>query len=182
MPEGLQLIIEANSKHDFTVYKDTNKQQIHVYFGSGLYEVVDDKKNNPELKLLLARLYNAGVKIKTLIEHFGYSYSTYKRLGEALKCGDEKRLYYALSGQGGGNKKLNPEIIAFITHSFEYVYARNKYSYSKEIRQDIKDVFGVELSAESIRPLLKKLKETRQAKDSPINEEEKKRIYQMFLP
>lgn len=172
MPEGLQLIIGSNSKNNFTVYKDHNNNKVQVYFGFSLFDVVENDKNNPELKLLLARLYNSGVKTKTLIKYFGYSYPTYKRWGEALKSGDSERLYWALSGQGGGGKKLKPEILAFITHDFGHVYPRNRYSYSKEIREDVKDVYEVELSAECIRPLLGKLKKTYQ---------EKKSIYQSFL-
>ena len=44
MSVGLQLIIGADSKRNFFVSRDSEKNQIHVYFGAGLYEVVDDKK------------------------------------------------------------------------------------------------------------------------------------------
>jgi hypothetical protein len=180
MPEGLQLIIGSDSKNNFTVYKDTKENKYQVYFGISLFEVVENNKNNPELKLLLARLYNSGVKVKTLIKHFGFSYPTYKHWGDALKSGDEERLYWALSGQGGGGKKLKPEVVAFIIHDFGHVYPRNKYSYSQEIRQDIKDVYQIELSAECIRPLLGKLKNAYLEKQG-LSEEEKKSIYQRFL-
>ncbi|MDF1548971.1 MAG: hypothetical protein P1P88_14190, partial [Bacteroidales bacterium] len=85
MPEGLQLILGADGQNNFTVYKDLANNKIHVYFGLGLYEIVDNDKNKPEFKLLLARLYNSGVKVKTLIAHFGFSYPTYKRWGDSLK-------------------------------------------------------------------------------------------------
>ena len=136
MPEGLQLILGANESNNFTVYKETNSNEIHVYFGLGLFEVVENDKNNLELKLLLARLYNSGVKVKTLIEHFGFSYPTYKHWGDSLKSGDKERIYYAFLGQGGGAKKLKPDIIAFIIHNFEHVYPRNQYSYSKAPQND----------------------------------------------
>ncbi len=180
MPDGLQLILGADKSNNFTLYKDTKSNTIHVYFGIGLYEVLENNKNNPELKLLLARLYNSGVKVKTLIEHFGFSYPTYKHWGDALKSGDKKRLYCALSGRGGGNKKLKPEIVAFITHDFEHVYKRNKYSYSKEIRQDVKDVFNITLSPECIRPLLGRLKKAFH-KNQTLSEKEKKSIYKNYL-
>jgi hypothetical protein len=95
MPEGLQLILGADSKNSFSVYKDTNNK-LHVFHGINLYEVVDNNKNSFEFKLLLSRLYNSGVTVKTLIEHFGLSYPTYKRWGDALKSGDEERIYCAL--------------------------------------------------------------------------------------
>lgn len=180
MPEGLQLVLGADNKNGFTVYKDTKNNKLRVYFGNGLFELVENDKNNPELKLLLARLYNSGIKVKTLIEHFGFSYPTYKHWGDALKSGDEERLYFALSGQGGGNKKLSPEIISFITHDFGHVFRRNKYSYSKEIRQDLKEVFNIEISSECIRPLLGKLKKAYH-ENQGLSEEEKKRIYKDYL-
>ena len=117
---------------------------------------------------------------KSLIKHFGFSYPTYQRWGEALKSGDMERIYWAFSGQGGGAKKLKPDIIAFIIHDFEHVYPRNKYSYSKEIRQDVKDVHNVELSAECIRPLIKDLKESWR-KNQKLSEAEKKSIYKTYL-
>jgi transposase len=180
MPEGLQLIIGADNKNEFSLHKNSKENKIYVYFGIGLFEVVENNKDNPELKLLLARLYNSGVKVKTLIEHFGYSYPTYKHWGDALKSGDEERIYYALSGQGGGSKKLKPEIVAFIVHDFSHVYPRNKYSYSKEIREDIKDIYNLDLSAECIRPLLGKLKKS-YSKNQGLTEEEKKSIYKSYI-
>lgn len=180
MPEGLQLVLGADQHNNFTVYKESSNHRLHVYFGLGLYEVIEDYKNNQGLKYLLARLYNSGVKVKTLIEHFGFSYPTYKRWGNALKSGDEEKIYLAFSGQGSGQKKLKPEVVAFITHDFEHVYHRNQYSYSQEIRQDVKDVFGVELSSECVRPLLGKLKNAYQEKQG-LTEEEKKSIFKSFL-
>ena len=180
MPEGLQLIIGADENNNFTVYKGKDDNKVHIYFGMGLYEVVENNKRNPELKLLLARLYNSGVKVKTLIEHFGYSYPTYKHWGDALKSGDEDRIYWAFSGRGQGGKKLKPEVVAFIVHTFGLVYARNKYSYSKEIRKDVKDVLKVSLSAETIRPLLGKLKTAYHEKHG-LTKAEKKSIYKSYL-
>ncbi len=84
MSDGLQLILGADGPNSFTVYKDEANNKLHVCFGLGLFEVVENNKDNPEYKLLLARLYNLGVKGKSLIEHFGFSYRTYKRWGEAL--------------------------------------------------------------------------------------------------
>ena len=49
----------------------------------------------------------------------------------------------------------------------------------REIRQDVKDVFGVELSSECIRPLVGKLKKAYQEKQS-LSDEEKKRIYKSY--
>nr|NQU92992.1 hypothetical protein [Bacteroidota bacterium] len=177
---SLQTIIGIDKRNPlFTIFKDTEKKEIHIYYGGLLHEVIEDKKDSPELKLMLARLYNAGVNVRKLIENFGYSYPTIKRWGEALKSGNPERLYHALSGQGT-RKKLTPEIISFVIHDFEHVYARNKYSYSSEILRDIKKVYKISLSSESLRPLLSNLKIS-YSKKNGLSEEEKKRTYKSLL-
>lgn len=81
---GLQLIIGTDKRNPvFTVHKKEDTNEIYVFYGGALLEVVSNKKDNPELKLMLARLYKANVKIKALIENFGgYSYSTIRRWAE----------------------------------------------------------------------------------------------------
>ena len=180
MPNGQQQVIGADNQHGFIVFKDSKKNIVMVYYGLNFYDSAPLDKNSFEFKHMLGKLYVAGIKVKTLIDNFGFSYPTYQRWGEAIRSGDEERIYCAFSGQGGKHKKLTAEIIAFITHSFKYVYKRNKYSYSKEIRQDVKDVFGVRLTSECIRPLLGKLKEFFK-ENSGLSEAEKKRIYKSFL-
>jgi len=177
---SLQTVIGIDKRNPlFTIFRDTKKQEIHVYYGGLLHEVIKDKKDNPEFKLMLARLYNAGVCVKSLIKNFGYSHPTIRRWGLALKSGDNKKLYQALSGQGA-QKKLSPELISFIIHDFEHVYPRNKYSYSQEILKDIKKVYKISLSSESLRPLLGNLK-TAYNEEMMLKEETKKKIYKAYL-
>ena len=180
MPQGLQLVFGADSQNGFSVYKDTDTGTVKVYYGMNFYDSAAMDKDSFEYKYLLGKLYISGIKVKTLIEHFGFSYPTYKRWGDAIRSGDEERIYVAFSGQGGKHKKLTPDIIAFIIHDFGQVYKRNKYNYSRELRQDIKEVFGKELSAELIRPLLGKLKEAFK-KNGGLSESEKKSIYKNWL-
>ena len=177
---SLQLVIGIDKRNPlFTVFKNIERNEIHIYYGGILHEVIEDKKDSPELKLMLARLYNAGVNLRILIENFGYSYPTIKRWGDALKSGNAEKLYHALSGQGA-TKKLTPEIVSFVVHDFEHVYARNKYSYSQEIRTDIKKVYKLDISTESLRHLLGELKNSFNQKKG-LGEAEKKRIYKSFL-
>ena len=180
MKESLQYLIGVDKRNpNFTIFRNNENGEIHVYLGAVLYDVIQDKKDNPELKLMLARLYNAGVKVKSLIKHFGYSYPTIQRWGEAVKSGDPEKIYQALSGQGAV-KKITPEIKAFIVHEFSLIYPRNKRSYSQEIRKSIKDVYAVELCGESLRPLFGKLKEAFNKKGG-LTEAEKKRLFKEFL-
>lgn len=176
----MQTVIGIDKRNPlFTIFRDPEKKEFHVYYGGLLHEVVADKKGTPELKLLIARLYNAGVCAKKIIENFGYSYPTLKRWGDALKSGNAEELYHVLSGQGG-RKKLTPEIISFSIHAFERIYPRNKYSYSQQIRKDIHDVYKVSLSAETLRPLFADLKASWRQKHG-LTEQEKKRVFRSHL-
>ena len=80
-----------------------------------------------------------------------------KRWGDALKSGDADRLVAALSGQGAP-RKLTPEILSFIKVRFIQIYQENHYNYSIIIRKEIKEIFGKEISSESLRPLFKELR------------------------
>lgn len=156
---GLQLIIGTDKRNPvFTVHKKEDTNEIYVFYGGALLEVISNKKDNPELKLMLARLYKANVKVKALIENFGYSYPTIRRWAEALKSGDAERLRDALSGQGAP-KKLTKEIEVFARVRFLDIYAHNKRSYSSKIRQEIQEIFKKTISRETLRPLFKELKQ-----------------------
>ncbi|GAI20927.1 unnamed protein product, partial [marine sediment metagenome] len=69
----LQQIIGVSKKNPyFTICRnESTPRNIYVYFGAALMEVVPEDKSNPEFKLLIARLYNAGVKAKSITEEFG---------------------------------------------------------------------------------------------------------------
>ena len=156
---NLQCIIGVDKRNPvFSIYRDKNNKYIYVYFGHALLEVIANKKDNPQLKLMLAQLYNANVKVKNLIGNFGYSYPTLKRWGDALKSGNLEKIYYALQGQGTP-KKFTKEVEAFVRLIFNKIYPYNKYSYSSEIRKEIKEVFQVDISPETLRPVFKELKE-----------------------
>ena len=62
-----------------------------------------------------------------------------------------------MSGQGAP-RKLTSEIESFIELRFASIYRDNKYNYSAQIRQEIKDVFGKEISGETLRPLFGRLR------------------------
>jgi hypothetical protein len=66
--------------------------KIYVFFGMALLEVVDDDPSSGTFKLLLARLYNAGVKPQNLIDTFSIPYTSLRRWAEALKSGDDEKL------------------------------------------------------------------------------------------
>lgn len=158
METYLQAIIGTDKKNPhFTLIRNTKDKTILVYFGAALLEVIEDRRDNPNLKHLLGRLFNSGIKKQSLVDNFGYSYNAIKRWAEAIKTGDPETIVRALEGQGAA-KKLNTEIRSFVIHRFKSIYAENKYSYSKEIREEILEVFNIEISAETLRPLFNELK------------------------
>ena len=152
-PFPLQEIIGVDKKNPFlTVCADPKQPgKLMVFFGAVLLEIVDDDRENPAFKLLLARLYNAKVKVKTLVETFGVAHTTLKRWGDALKSDDPERLVRILAGRQHP-RKLTAQILGFAKKRFSHIYPHNHYSYSNQIREEIQATFDVTLSGETLRP------------------------------
>ena len=161
MTLSLQQIIGTDKRNpDFTICRDESVTgKLHVFFGASLLEVVPEDKTNLEFKLLIARLYNSKVKVKTLKKVFGIARTTMKRWGDALKSGDTEILARALAG-AGAPKKLTSQIHRYIQMRFPQIYKETHYNYSQIMRKEINQVFGEEISAESLRLIFKSLKES----------------------
>jgi hypothetical protein len=140
---------------------------LHVYYGAELLEVVPEDRQHPAFKLLVARLYNAGVNGLALQRSFHVDRKTMQRWGRALQSGDAEQLVRALAGRGG-HRKLTPEIRSFVCVRFPEIYEESRAGYSQRLRAEIERVFGVRLSGECLRPLLKSLRaELRQELSGP---------------
>lgn len=148
-----QEILGVDKKNPFfTICKDPSQpEKLLVFFGMSLLEVIDDTPDSPSLKLLLARLYNSGVKTQSILDSFSVAYTSLRRWGDALKSGDAQKLISILSGRQHP-RKLTPEIINFSKTRFFSIYPENHYSYSKVIRQEILDIFDITISGETLRP------------------------------
>jgi hypothetical protein len=143
---------------------------LHVYYGAELLEVVPEARQHLAFKLLIARLYNAGVKGVALQRCFRVDRKTMQRWGRALQSGDAEQLVRALAGRGG-HRKLTPEIRAFVRARLPAIYVQSRAGYSQRLRAEIEQVFGVRLSGECLRPLLKSLRaELRQELPGPVVE------------
>lgn len=161
---GLQAILGTDKKNPmFAVYRDAEKGELHVYYGFELLEVVPDDKSSPRFKLMVAQLYNAGVKGITLVEVFRVDPKFMRRWGRALKSGDPETLVKAL--QGRGPRKLTPEIKAYIKRRFPVLYEENPRNYSSRLRGEILEIFNVRLSGEGLRLHFRQLKAERQNAD-----------------
>ncbi len=155
MSEKIPLLLSKDKKNPYiSVYKSSgNSEAYDVYFELALLEKVNNGLNSFQGKHLVARLYNANFERKRLVETFGVALTTIRRWGNALKTGDIEVMIQAFSGQGA-TPKITPDIDRYIRVSFSEIYPNNSYSYSKEILSGIENVFNVNLSSESIRPII----------------------------
>lgn len=65
----LQLILPTDKRNpSFSLYLTADERAIHVYYGLELLEVVPADREHVAYKLLVARLYNAGLRVRTLTE------------------------------------------------------------------------------------------------------------------
>ena len=125
----------------FTICRDTTDGCLHVYYGGEMFEKVPEDRNDPQYKMMVARLYNAGVNAVKLKEAFGVDRETMQCWGDALNSGDVERLVRVLAGQEA-RRKLNPEIRAFVRMRFPCIYRENPSAYSPQMRAEIKAVYG----------------------------------------
>jgi len=155
MTNTLQLLLAKDKNNPFlSVYKSSSApDKLEVYFEMALLEKLNHGIDSYHGKHLLARLYNAGFKRKSLVETFGYPVSTLHRWGDALLTGDPDMMHQVFSGQGAV-AKITPDIERFIITKFNEIYPHNSYDYSKIIRDEILIIFKKSLSSEAIRPLL----------------------------
>ena len=157
-PRALQLILPTDKRNPaFTLYEDDTEQRIHVYYGLELLQVVPADRQHVQYKLLVDNLYNAGLKVSSLEGVFGVHRKTMRVWGQALQSGEVERLARALEGRRR-LRKLTPEIQSFIRHRFADVYRQHRRDYNAQLRREVSAVFGVQLSGETIRPLLSALR------------------------
>ncbi len=157
-PHSLQRIIGIEEgKHMISVLKNPDKKSLDIYHGFVFWDSCPDDKEHPKFKFLVGSLYTAKVKLKFITKEFGISGNTVRKWAKAINSRDPEEITKAFKGRGA-NSKMTDEIRAFIEYSFTTVYKRNKYSYSKEIIDDVKDVFKVSFSSETLRPIFNELK------------------------
>jgi len=148
----LQPVLGTDKRNPvFTVYRaePSAGASLHVYYGAELLEVVPEDRRSPAFKLLVGRLYNAGVKAVTLQESLGVDRKRMQRWGRALQSEDPQQLIQALAGRAA--RKLTPKIRAFVTMRFPQIYSQSCAGYSQRVRAEIEAVFGLKLSGDCLR-------------------------------
>ncbi len=155
-----QLILGTDKRNPlFTVYyqEEEDQEQLHVYYGLELLEIVSADRNEPSFKMLVGRLHNAGVGLRVLQQTFQTNAKTIRRWGRALRSRSAEELVRVLEGRRA-SRKLTPEIKAYVRARWSDLVREGLYGIGKRLRGEIKSVFKVELSQETLRPLLAELK------------------------
>lgn len=127
-----------------------------MYYGADLLESVPNDREHISYKFLVARLYNAKVKVSALQEAFGVDRKTMKRWGDALRTGDNDRIAQTFAGRQA-KRKLTREVQSYVRMRFPVIYEETHYDYSQRMRHEIEHVFGHALTGETLRPLLQEL-------------------------
>ena len=168
----LQPILGTSKRNPvFSVHRHRETGDYHVYYGLELFEAVPCDHENPQFKLMLAHLHNIGVTLMKLHEVFGIDPRTILNWSRALKSGNAEKLSQALAGRSA-QRKLTRPVEEYVRIRFPYVYADDKRSYSRKIRAELKRVFNVELSGETLRPLFAELRAHQEGASGPENESE----------
>ena len=157
LPPSGQLILGADKRNPLlTVYHDGEHQQLLVYYGFEIIEIVPDDTQAGSYKLLLGRLYNSGVKLCSLCETFTLDPKTLRRYGRALKSSPEE-MVRLLEGRAAA-RKCTPEVVAFVRMRWPDLIAHRSYGAVGRLLREINTVFGITLSLSGVRPLIQALK------------------------
>jgi len=99
MSQGIQLqqILGTDKRNPcFTICRDAEAGRLHVYYGGDVFENVPDDRNDPQYKMMVARLYNAGVNAVKLKEAFGADRETMKDFRALLSIDQRRVLTFVL--------------------------------------------------------------------------------------
>lgn len=152
---SLQLILPTDKRNPcFTLYLSRDQRFIHVYYGLERLEVIPADHDHPAYKMLVARLYNADVKVSALVEVFDLDPKTIRSWGLALESDDPDALQRMLFGPV---RKLTPPIKAFIAQRWPELRAQRCRNYREVLQSEIKAYFSVNLSGESLRIMMNQI-------------------------
>lgn len=155
-----QLILGTDKRNPlFTVYHqdEGEREELHVYYGLELLEVVSAQRDDPDFKMLVGRLANAGVSRRVLQQTFEVDPKTIQRWGRALRSHEASELIRVFEGRRA-SRKLTPSIEAYVRVRWPDLVKDRSYGIGKRLRQEIQEVFNLTLSQETLRPLLGELR------------------------
>lgn len=153
-----QMILGLDKRNPlFTVYHDESGEQLLVYYGFEIVEIVPDNPESAAYKLMLGRLYNSGLKLGSLCERFQVDPKTLRRWGRALK-GSPEEMVRILEGRTA-KRKRTVEVEAFARLRWPDLIAERSYGAVGRLQEEIHAVFGVTISVSGLRTLTRELKQ-----------------------
>ena len=171
-PPSAQLLLGTDKRNPvFAVYQDDTGERLLVFYGFELLEIVRNDSADPAFKLLLARLYNARVKLSALCETFQVDPKTIRRWANALRQGDPAELVRVLEGRSAC-RKLTPAVENFARLRWPDLVAEGSYGAVGRLLQEIRSVFGMEISRSGLQGLIRILKGGPTAQPSAIAKED----------
>ena len=154
----LQLILPTDKRNpSFSLYLTADEQAIHVYYGLELLEVVPADREHVAYKLLVARLYNAGLRVRILAEVFQLDPKTMRAWGHALRSHDPALLQRMVLGPEAGRKRT-AVIDGYVRQRWPQLLDEGCRNYREKLQQEIEGLFNIRLSGETLRVLMAQIK------------------------
>ncbi len=155
----------------FAVYQDDSGERLLVFYGFELIEIVKNDSADPAFKLLMARLYNAKVKLSALCESFQVDPKTIRRWGKALLQGEPAELVRVLEGPSACHK-LTPAVENFARLRWPEMVAQRSYGAVGRLLLEIQSVFDIQISRSGLQGLIRILKGGRAPEESSLPEDD----------
>jgi len=138
------LVCGQSDGTDMSVFTSGAGLTYEVYIGVALLERVEIGPKKLQHKMLVGRLYNAGVAVGRLQEAFGHEPRTIKRWGDALRSGDIEEMARVFGGRSA-RRKVTPELIKYAQQLYRERERFGK-SFRAAIIQKVGEVFEVSIS------------------------------------
>ena len=149
-----QLILPTDKRNPcFSLYVSEDERFIHVFYGLELFEVVPDDHDHMAFKMMVGRLYNAGVKVTTLEDTFNLDRKTIGSWGRAMRSRDPEVLQQVLLGRGASQKRT-PAIDRYVVRRRSELLDEGCPEYRATLIREIETIFEVRLSGETIRKIV----------------------------
>jgi hypothetical protein len=155
-----QLILPTDKRNPcFTLYATEDRQSIRVFYGLELMEVVPDDPDDMAFKMMVGRLYNAGVMVTTLEDVFKSDRKTIRSWGLAILSRDPDILHRVMLGRWV-NRKRTPAIDKYVALRRAELLAEGCPNYRVTLIREIESFFDVKLSGETLRQITCETKES----------------------
>jgi len=161
LPQLRQLILPTDRRNPcislYRMIDSDGRRIIQVYYGLELLEEVADDFQDPTYRSMVARLYNAKLKLKSLTEVFQIDPKTIRSWGEALKSRDPQRMSVMFFGADAGRKRT-ALVESFVRVRLPELLKQRIRNYWATLQAGIAGIFDIRLSGETLRILIAGIK------------------------